>query len=115
MNVSEGLTHVQTDEVTVELKLSLFDDMDGSRLILFNLSTKTTEWVDYCMTLFKGEISHFCSTSRTKQMYDLFSNYYQPLINIRNVSNSYPSPNSHYWFVWLLEMFKQNRNATLHL
>lgn len=67
------------------------------------------------MTLFKGEICHFCSTSRTKQIYDSFSNYFQPLINIRNVSNSYPSPNSLYWCVWPLGMFKQNRNAALHL
>ncbi len=72
MIVSEGLTHAQTDEVTVELKLSLFDDMDGARLVLFNLSTKTTEWVDYCMTLFKGEICHFCSTTRTKQIMTCF-------------------------------------------
>lgn len=47
MIVSEGLTHAQTDEVTVELKLSLFDDMDGARLILFNLSTKTVGWLLY--------------------------------------------------------------------
>lgn len=58
MIVSEGLTHAQTDEVTVELELSLFDDMDGARLIFFNLSTKTIDWVYYCMTVIKGEACH---------------------------------------------------------
>lgn len=71
MNVSEGLTHTQIDEVTVELELSLFDDMDGTRLIFFNLSTKTTDWVNYCLTFIKGEECRSFATVRTKgSMFD---------------------------------------------
>jgi len=59
MKVSQGLTHAQIDEVTVELELSLFDDMDGARLIFFNLCTKTIDWVDYCMTSVRTKGSRF--------------------------------------------------------
>lgn len=54
MTAGDGLTHAQTDEVTVELELSLFDDMDGARLIFFNLNTKTTQWVNCFMTFILG-------------------------------------------------------------
>ena len=34
-------TYIQTDDVTVQLQLSLLDDMDGSGLILLHLDTNS--------------------------------------------------------------------------